>query len=436
MDNDEYGVLAPNVWKELFKMFELKQIMRQRESKEFAELLNRLREALWFDLDPTSVIRIIYRTLPVMWRYFQNQITWPNIAEWRNLIGNWPELPNSVGAIDVTPHEIYCPLSEPQRPFYSGHRHYHCLNTQLVMDNEGHIRFLHAGFLGSTHDSTSYKLMQPIGPGLPLDLPAGVNLLADQGYPDGGALMTPLSRKEHELEVNYIHTACARILTEKNRIRSVYICDIRIRSIANLKTRCISETSQNYPKDAPHLFIQNAAYFNFNIQTSSETVHPDKRSEILNFQQQQQTPVSFKDGQLTANKRNASQMDFSVRKKNKLQATVLDFDYDASFDSKLTHLSSVASLSPFSLLDVKVKLVSKTEEKQKIIVRDHPCFKTDCMIFDGTESIRLELWESAIDKMARGKFRTLKLRSSMILSILAQMSTQQYKKSKVTTSQI
>ena len=45
MDNDEYGVLAPNVWQELFKMFELKQI-RQRESKDFAELLNRLREEI------------------------------------------------------------------------------------------------------------------------------------------------------------------------------------------------------------------------------------------------------------------------------------------------------------------------------------------------------------------------------------------------------
>ena len=44
MNNDEYGILAPNVWQELFKMFELKQIMRQRESKEFAELLNRSRE--------------------------------------------------------------------------------------------------------------------------------------------------------------------------------------------------------------------------------------------------------------------------------------------------------------------------------------------------------------------------------------------------------
>ena len=38
--------------------------------------------ALCFDIDPTSVIRIIYRTLPELWRYFQNQIRWPNVLEW------------------------------------------------------------------------------------------------------------------------------------------------------------------------------------------------------------------------------------------------------------------------------------------------------------------------------------------------------------------
>ena len=27
----EYGILAPNLWQELFKMFELKKIMRQRK---------------------------------------------------------------------------------------------------------------------------------------------------------------------------------------------------------------------------------------------------------------------------------------------------------------------------------------------------------------------------------------------------------------------
>lgn len=75
-------------------------------------------------------------------------------------MGKWPEFPSVVGAIDTTPHEIYRPLTEPQRPFYSGHRHYHCFNTQLVMDNMGHIRFLQAGFLGSMHDAVSSRQMQ------------------------------------------------------------------------------------------------------------------------------------------------------------------------------------------------------------------------------------------------------------------------------------
>ena len=39
-----YSVLAPNLWKKYFRMFELDEIMRQRESKMFAEILNRLRE--------------------------------------------------------------------------------------------------------------------------------------------------------------------------------------------------------------------------------------------------------------------------------------------------------------------------------------------------------------------------------------------------------
>ena len=44
LDNSEYRILAPNLWQKHFKMFELHEIMRQRESKVFAEILNRLRE--------------------------------------------------------------------------------------------------------------------------------------------------------------------------------------------------------------------------------------------------------------------------------------------------------------------------------------------------------------------------------------------------------
>ena len=41
---NSYDILAPNLWRKYFKMFELDEIMHQRESKMFAEILNRLRE--------------------------------------------------------------------------------------------------------------------------------------------------------------------------------------------------------------------------------------------------------------------------------------------------------------------------------------------------------------------------------------------------------
>ncbi|CAB3994304.1 Hypothetical predicted protein [Paramuricea clavata] len=44
IQDSEYSILSPNLWKKYLRMYELKEIMRQRESKIFAEILNRLRE--------------------------------------------------------------------------------------------------------------------------------------------------------------------------------------------------------------------------------------------------------------------------------------------------------------------------------------------------------------------------------------------------------
>lgn len=40
----DYGPLGANLWKDNFHMYELTKIMRQKGDKDFAELLNRLRE--------------------------------------------------------------------------------------------------------------------------------------------------------------------------------------------------------------------------------------------------------------------------------------------------------------------------------------------------------------------------------------------------------
>ena len=43
-DNSTYETLAPNLWTENFSIYELTEIMRQKEDRHFAELLNRLGE--------------------------------------------------------------------------------------------------------------------------------------------------------------------------------------------------------------------------------------------------------------------------------------------------------------------------------------------------------------------------------------------------------
>lgn len=152
--------------------------------------------SLMFDVSPQTVSALIYQGIIVLWRYFRSKVTWPTNREWNEMRNKWQQFPNAVGCIDVTPHEILVPSTEPQRHFYSGHRHFHLLNTQMICDNNGHIRFLQAGFLGSTHDAQSFRLMEPIRPGMTLDIPIDVVFLADKGYPDVPPLLTPFRQNQ------------------------------------------------------------------------------------------------------------------------------------------------------------------------------------------------------------------------------------------------
>ena len=117
--------------------------------------------------------------------------------------GTWPSLPDPVGCIDGTPHQIYRPEVEPQWELYSGHRHYHLMNTQLIVDGLGNIVFLQAGFLGSTNDAGNFRLMERIGPGTNNYMPHGVVLLADQGYADVVPLLTPYRAGQIRRMVRY-----------------------------------------------------------------------------------------------------------------------------------------------------------------------------------------------------------------------------------------
>ena len=152
--------------------------------------------ALLFDVSSSNVSNIIHHVVPALWRHFHNQISWPTIEEWNTLRGNWVSFPNAVGCIDGTPREIYRPQVELQRKFYSGHRLYHLMNTQIIVDNLGNIVFLQAGCLGGQNGAANFLLMERIGPGTDHDMPVGALLLADQGYADTPPLLTPFRKAQ------------------------------------------------------------------------------------------------------------------------------------------------------------------------------------------------------------------------------------------------
>ena len=54
---NNYAPLATNLWTEYFKIFELNEIIRQKEDKKFAQLLNRLRTGNQSQNDITTLKR-------------------------------------------------------------------------------------------------------------------------------------------------------------------------------------------------------------------------------------------------------------------------------------------------------------------------------------------------------------------------------------------
>ena len=87
-----------------------------------------------------------------------------------------------VGMIDATSHRTYKPMAERESLYYSGHRHFHYVLTQVVVDNNGVLRYIKSGFMGH-NDAITFRLLQSIGPNAELDFPGDCYLIADKIYP-------------------------------------------------------------------------------------------------------------------------------------------------------------------------------------------------------------------------------------------------------------
>ncbi|MES9881482.1 MAG: transposase family protein [Sedimenticola sp.] len=62
---------------------------------------------------------------------------------------------------------------------------------QVIINNNKDIVFLKSGFLGHFNDASTYRELPSIGPGMDLDFPANLRIIADSIYPCRYPLITP-----------------------------------------------------------------------------------------------------------------------------------------------------------------------------------------------------------------------------------------------------
>ena len=79
------------------------------------------------------------------------------MAEWTTLGGKWRDMPLVVGMIDDTSYRNYKPKTERETLYYSGHKHFHCVYTQIIVDNNGVLWYIKSGFKGHNNDATTFR---------------------------------------------------------------------------------------------------------------------------------------------------------------------------------------------------------------------------------------------------------------------------------------
>ena len=147
-----------------------------------------------FFIEKDTVKKEIKNLLNIFERRLSIYVSWPTIDEWLEHCGDWKDIKVAVGAIDGTSHKIYRPGIEPQEQYYSGHRCYHAIHTQVVVDTKGIIRHTESGFLRHQNDAQQFMLMHEIGTDLPF--PDDCFLLGNKIYPNGHPILTPYTEKQ------------------------------------------------------------------------------------------------------------------------------------------------------------------------------------------------------------------------------------------------
>ena len=148
----------------------------------------------------------------------------------------------------------------------------------------------------------------------------------------------------------------------------------------------------------------NIKYFDFKLQTSEEEsvrmvcYSPEKRMKLQQHFKNK-SPVKIQGTKRSRTKDN----EYSISKTAKIAPSAVPFPYNDVAASQLHTRKECLEATLYDKVDVKARVISKSEEKQPGVYQGKTKYKVDCLIADATKSIKIALWEDAISKVAISK---------------------------------
>ena len=100
---------------------------------------------------------------------------------------------------------------------------------------------------------------------------------------------------------------------------------------------------------------------------------------------------------------NANSEEYTITKPAKITPTDVDFKVNESLAHNLITVKDCLSANIFETVDIKVKIITKSERKQPISINQQTKYQADCIVADVTGSMKLVVWEEVIDKIHSGK---------------------------------
>ena len=150
-------------------------------------------------------------------------------------------------------------------------------------------------------------------------------------------------------------------------------------------------------------------YFNFKLQTAeTDSVRlvcysPEKR---INLQQafQNKSPVKIQGIKRSKTKED----EYSISKAAKIAPSDVQFPYNKTVASHVSTVEDCLSASLYDKVDIKVKVVTKSENKQPVLHREKTKYRVECLVADHTESIKLIYGKTQLKKYTVARVTTFK----------------------------